>query len=130
MRVLATDLVYLDPWAEDFVDALGEPVQYRRINEPFVHFERITGDPLKVIISGRVEDDGRRWIHVSCSHRNRLPSWQTLREVKDTFIGKERKAIQVLPPQSEYVNLHNYGLHLWCCLDGDGLPDFRIDGLV
>ena len=86
--------------------------------------------PLHVICSARTEADGKRWMHVSCSRRNRLPSWEELKLVKDTFIGRERKAIQILPPESEYVNLHFFVLHLWSCLDGDPLPDFRINGQI
>src|SRR3990167_1384383 len=88
-------------------------------------YRDVGGRKLTVICSARVERDGRRWMHVSCSRPSSLPTWEDLRLVKDTFIGIERKAIQVLPPQSEYVNLHPYVLHLWSCLDGDGLPDFR-----
>lgn len=80
-------------------------------------------DHLSVILSVAVEDDQRKWLHVSLAHRNRLPTYETLKLVKDTFIG-DRKAIQVFPSEKEYVNKHPYCLHLWCCLDGDPLPDF------
>jgi hypothetical protein len=88
------------------------------------------GDELSVIVSESIERDGRVWLHVSMSRPTRLPTWSDMRRVKDAFIGKERKAIQVFPPDSEYVNQHPYCLHLFCCLDGDVLPDFRRgDGL-
>lgn len=80
---------------------------------------------LKVIVSG-IEIDERHWIHVSVSRRSRLPSWGDLKAVKNIFIGPERKALQVLPAQSDYVNHHPYCLHLWHCLDGDPVPDFRL----
>jgi hypothetical protein len=79
---------------------------------------------MTVIFSGMVEADGKRWLHVSCAHGNRLPSWDDLKLVKETFIGRDRKAVQVFPSQEEYVNVNPYCLHLWHCLDGDGLPDF------
>lgn len=79
---------------------------------------------LTVIASGATELDGRRWWHVSVAHPRRLPTWEELREVKDLFIGRDRKAIQVLPRQAEYVNIHPHCLHLWHCLDDDGLPYF------
>ncbi len=85
-------------------------------------------DGLGVIISGCTEGDGRRWLHVSASHKNRPPTWDKMCEVKRLFIGPDLRAIQVHPPASEYVNIHPYCLHLWACLDGDGLPDFRKDG--
>lgn len=63
---------------------------------------------------------------MSCSRRKpvpKLPSWKDLRDVKDVFIGN-RKAIQVFPVAAEYVNIHPNVLHLFACLDDDGLPDF------
>ncbi len=91
-------------------------------------YYRDNPDGLAVIISGCTESDGRRWIHVSASHRNRPPTWDKMCEVKRLFIGPARRAIQIHPPESEYVNLHPYCLHLWACVDDDGLPDFRKDG--
>lgn len=81
---------------------------------------------LQVMCSARIEADGKRWLHVSASRRTKIPSWQDMKEVKDIFIGKERKAIQVFAPESEHVNVHPYVLHLWSCLDEDPLPDFRL----
>jgi len=79
---------------------------------------------LIVIVSASVEGDCKRWLHVSLSRATSIPSWEDVREVKDAFIGTDRKAIQVLPRASEYVNINPYVLHLWHCVDGDGLPDF------
>lgn len=77
-----------------------------------------------VILSGATEQDGRRWLHLSCSGRTGPPSWWVLRRVKDIFLGRHRYAYQVLPPDSDYVNIHPNVLHLWHCLDEDPLPDF------
>jgi hypothetical protein len=80
---------------------------------------------LLVLLSASEEFDGKRWIHLSVSHRSRLPSWKELRDVKDLFIGKDRLAIQVLPREKDYYNFHPNVLHLWCCLDGDPVPNFK-----
>ncbi len=80
---------------------------------------------LFVMVSGAIELDGRRWIHVSVSRRDRLPSYDDLAAVKRTFVGDDRRALQVFAPVGEHFNLHRFCLHLWTCLDGDGLPDFR-----
>jgi hypothetical protein len=82
---------------------------------------------LSVIISVETIDNVN-WLHVSASHGDMLPSWDNLKYIKDIFIGKERRAIQVFPPASEYVNINPYVLHLWCNLDHDILPDFRRPG--
>lgn len=80
---------------------------------------------LRVMISGNTEADGRKWLHVSLAYQSRLPNWSEIKKVKKMFLGAEAKAIQVFPPESEYVNCHPYVLHLWQCLSEDILPDFR-----
>ncbi len=85
---------------------------------------------LFVMVSGAVELDGRRWVHVSASRKDRLPSYDDLAVVKAAFIGHARQAIQLFVPRSEHFNLHPFCLHLWHCVDGDGLPDFRSMGQV
>jgi hypothetical protein len=80
---------------------------------------------LRVIVSARTEQDGKRWLHVSISHRSRqLPTWDNLKLVKEAFIGNDKLAIQVLPRAQDFVNIHPACLHLWHCLDGDPTPDF------
>jgi hypothetical protein len=114
------------------VAALKEhpPMDFQQIRKPGFDtpissaWQKI-GDDVMVLVSESVESDDRIWLHVSVSRPNRLPTWADLRRVKDAFIGKDRKAIQVLPAQSEYVNIHPYVLHLFACLEGDPLPDFR-----
>jgi len=85
---------------------------------------------LYVICTARLERDGRRWMHVSCSRRTGLPTWRDLTLVKHTFVGDERVAVQVFPVASEYVNYDANTLHLWSCLDGAVVPDFRAQGVI
>lgn len=89
-----------------------------------------TRAPLHVLMSCKLERDEKRWLHVSVCHQRRLPDWEDLREAKDLFIGRDRVAVQVLPRAAEYVNIHNNVLHLWSCLDGDPVPDFRVGGAI
>lgn len=84
---------------------------------------------LSVIVSDAVEKDGRRWRHVSCSLRHRVPNYEELCLIKRLFIGDDREAYSVWPRKSHYVNLHPHCLHLWCPLDGPVLPDFSSGGL-
>jgi hypothetical protein len=78
---------------------------------------------LIAIVSISVESDGRRWLHMSLSHWNRVPTWGELRDAKQLFLG-DVYAYQVLPPKSQYVNINPKVLHLWHCLDGAPLPEF------
>ncbi len=66
-----------------------------------------------ILASTDVMDDGSRWLHVSISRSDRLPTWDEVREMKDHFIGRKHEAIQVLPSEDDYVNVNSYCLHLW-----------------
>ena len=87
----------------------------------------VTNHGLSVIGSVATEQDGKRWVHLSCARSGRLPSWFDLREVRDVLLG-DAVAYQVLPSKSRYINLHPNCLHLFHCLDGDPLPDFTRGG--
>lgn len=86
---------------------------------------------LRVILNVMRYGDGRPWAHLSLSRRDgKLPTWGQLVNVKNLFLGKQRKAIQVLPPEEEYVNINPGVLHIFCCLAEDPLPDFRCRGAL
>jgi hypothetical protein len=85
---------------------------------------------LTVLASVRVEQDGKRWLHVSCAGQDTIPSWAELKDIKNMFMGKNVVALQVLPASDKYINLHPNVLHLWHCLDGDVTPDFAHEGLI
>lgn len=88
---------------------------------------RVRLDGVKLLAIVEVEAvDGELWGHmsVSASTPKRIPTWPELRWCKEYFLG-DRKAIQVLPPRAEYVNLNPNVLHLYAPLDRDPLPDFR-----
>lgn len=101
-------------WREQRAFDMGADMGRARV---FVH--GMTG--LRVLASVERHSDGKRWAHVSCSYGDKLPSWDDLRRVKDIFLG-DVMAYQVLPPASEYVNMHPHTLHLWHCMDGDPFP--------
>ena len=84
---------------------------------------------LLVLISCAQQSDLRLWLHVSVSRKDTcIPTWEQMSVLKQLFIGDDRQAIQVMPPASKHVNIHSACLHLWHCLDGDGLPDFTAGG--
>lgn len=86
---------------------------------------RLDGARLTVICEVEVVD-GKLWTHLSVGGGlvNRLPTWKELRWCKEYFLG-DRRAIQVLPPRAEYVNIHPHVLHLYAPLEGEPIPDFR-----
>jgi hypothetical protein len=79
---------------------------------------------LRALVSVLIEQDERRWLHVSIARADRVPDYRDLTRAKAALIGRHRKAVQVFPSEAEHVNHHPYTLHLWSCLDGDPLPDF------
>lgn len=75
-------------------------------------------------LSASTERDGNRWLHLSVSHAERLPSYDELAEARRAFIGG-RLAYQIFAPESEHVNIHPNCLHMWAPVDHRPLPDFR-----
>ena len=49
--------------------------------------------------------------------------------VKDLFWDETETVIQFHPPRSEYVNNHNFCLHLWRHKEGHRLPPSILVGL-
>lgn len=76
----------------------------------------------KVIFS--VEDHATgRWKHASITVEDKgLPTWGDVQLMKDDFFGPDAYAIQILPPEKEQVNVHEYCMHLWQYLDGSKWP--------
>ena len=91
-------------------------------------WERLVGQPIKVIESISVEDDGRRWLHVSVSKSpsKKMPTYDDLQTARVAFIGEHRECYQVFPTKDRYVNI-NPVLHLFACLDAEQgvLPRFE-----
>lgn len=115
---------YPEGW-EQFDHPLIGPGCYRR---PF--FEKGRRLVLTVIWSASVEKDGKRWVHVSVSRSDQtLPRWKELQKVKDDFIGRDNLALQILPPENEHYSIGEI-LHLWHCVDGRPVPDFRKAGQI
>ena len=94
----------------------------REKEDGFMYINKTMG--LTVIQSVSTEEDGNYWLHTSFSRRARMPEYKDIKFIKKMFIGNNEKAIMIFPLEKEHVNIHNYCLHLWNCLDGDSLPDF------
>lgn len=89
-----------------------------------------------VILEPEIHDDdpqggagGIDWWHLSVSRTTRLPTWDELVQAKECFLGVNARAMQIIPPRSEYVNIDPHVLHLFARIDGKRvLPDFRLEG--
>ena len=60
-----------------------------------------------------IASNGGGWEHVSVSHTKRTPTWEEMSKIKDMFFEGEETVMQLHPPKSEYVNIHDHCLHLW-----------------
>lgn len=67
------------------------------------------GHPMAKVIAS----DGMGWEHVSVSFPNRCPTWDEMCRIKNIFWDAGDCVVQYHPPASEYVNNHNFCLHLW-----------------
>jgi hypothetical protein len=103
-------------------------------------FATKTGDPfglfvfqkgkaqIRAIVSDGNDDieeippDLRAWEHVSVSVKyknakgkvcDRCPTWEEMHEIKRIFWEDEECVMQLHPPQSSYVNVNSFTLHLW-----------------
>lgn len=102
------------------------PISWKQISSPIPYQKAFIKFNGLVVMVGEMELEGDMWLHVSCSHKDKLPKWKEISEVKKIFIGPDKKAIQVFPAESEHVNIMPYCLHLWHNLDRDVLPDFTM----
>lgn len=96
------------------------PDKFRVVTGPFASSKEADGNNgaffvkvkhnqiLKVIAS-----DGAGWEHVSVSREDRCPSWDEMCQIKDIFWDTSDCVVQYHPPKEEYVNNHQFCLHLW-----------------
>lgn len=60
-----------------------------------------------------IASDGMGWDHVSVSLRDRCPSWEEMKRVKEMFFADDEAAFQIFPPKEQYRNCHPFCLHWW-----------------
>lgn len=94
-------------------ETLPDKVEEGRIGGPEctrsgAFFVKCGSARLKVLCS-----DGGGWDHVSVSTHTRCPTWQEMCFIKDLFFDPHEVVMQLHPAKSEYVNHHEFCLHLW-----------------
>lgn len=60
-----------------------------------------------------IVSDGAGWEHVSVSLAERCLTWGEMCFIKSLFWDAGDCVLQYHPPESEYVNDHEFTLHLW-----------------
>ena len=73
-----------------------------------------------VLLSVELHGSGHDMLHVSISnqHEHVWPTWPQLVDIKERFMGRQREAMQIIPPASEHVNAEHVNVvdncfHLW-----------------
>ena len=75
----------------------------------------------KVFVNGRpflvIASNGGGWEHVSvtpCNQKRKsCPTWEEMCQIKAMFFEPEECVVEYHPAASDYVNNHEYCLHLW-----------------
>lgn len=70
---------------------------------------RHNGIDIRIMSSGA----GHEWEHVSVSTATRCPTWEEMCIVKDLFWSRSETVQQFHPRATDYVNTHEFCLHLW-----------------
>ena len=82
------------------------PGVVRRMNEPGTRGFAMGG--CSILLSQQ-----RVGWHMSISHPRRLPTWEEGRDARYQLIPNEAVMAMLLPPKSEYVNVHEFCLQLY-----------------
>lgn len=51
--------------------------------------------------------------HLSISRKDRLPSYDELKSARYQFLPEVPYMVQIFPPEKDFVNVHEFCLHLW-----------------
>ena len=58
-----------------------------------------------------IAKEAGRW-HLSISHPRRLPTWNEVRDARYLLLPADITMAMILPPPTQYVNVHPYCFHL------------------
>ena len=110
----------------DLTTASGIHLVYRGRTPP-----RSVGGGASLVLSGWLSADGlavaasldplphlmikskMRFLHLSISRDERLPSWDEMVDVAECIAGPDLDMAMIKPRRSDYVNKHRFCLHWW-----------------
>jgi hypothetical protein len=78
-----------------------------------IAYQHLTG--LRMIYSIATMDDKTRWHHISFSREDKHPSWEEMKKALRflPWFDSSRPILMVLPPEKDYVNIHEHCFHWW-----------------
>jgi hypothetical protein len=78
----------------------------------YIYSKAFTKDGCNVWVTRDLYKNGSvRW-HLSISRTDRYPSWDEIKEARYALLPDDCTMAMLLPPKSEYVNLHPNCFHL------------------
>lgn len=57
--------------------------------------------------------NGGGWDHVSVSYPKRCTTWEEMCKIKEVFFLPDECCVEFHPAAEDYVNFHQYCLHIW-----------------
>lgn len=71
--------------------------------------------PCRVLVSQepRPRNTGRSYWHLSISCEHRYPTWDEIFDARYSLLPLGLTFAQILPPLTEYTNIHRNCFHLW-----------------
>lgn len=74
-------------------------------------------DDLRIIATSELQKDGERRRHISISHPDRYPTWEEIKDARYNMMGAGVMVAQLLPPLTDYINIHPNCFHLYEIID-------------
>ena len=73
----------------------------------------LNSEETALVIAENGAGSSSEWEHVSVSTPTRCLTWEEMCKIKDLFFNEDEAVIQIHPAKKDYVNIHNFCLHLW-----------------
>ncbi len=73
----------------------------------------IKGRLFTIMASDASDPLAQGWEHVSVSTKKRCPTWGEMCHIKKLFWCPDETVLQFHPAETNYVNIHNFCLHMW-----------------
>lgn len=96
-------------------DQIRVPIDAQEVKSPTIGRAFRWRDEFFVMISldemNPISNEAK-W-HLSISRKDRYPTWDEIKDARYAFLPGIKYMAQILPPENEYVNIHNNCFHLW-----------------
>jgi hypothetical protein len=66
----------------------------------------------KILLGKEGDDKIQRW-HLSISHPERYPTWDEIKQARNSLLSRTKDFAMIFPREGDYVNIHPNCFHLW-----------------